>query len=245
MKKRHGIVAALIRAGGAATIAGAILFAGSPAGAITNCKAKVDKRTGLIKVSGTGADASTLKWGNAPGTEINPFFDPVCVNATTLKATNCTLADPLLLASKSPPPECTLYLNDVNGPCSVWIPGCVPGVRRGRAILGYAWADQPSTPTYTPDINWQYNSTGALNTITRSGVGTYQVTFPGISSTTPGLNHVQVAQYRSFVFAGFTTTCRVQSWDNFSLAPDLLVNVECRDVFEAPVDEYFVVQVTE
>lgn len=55
--------------------------------------------------------------------------------------------------------------------------------------VAYLWANDPLAESYTPDEMYQYNSTGALNTVTRTGVGYYAVTLPGM--TTDG-GHVQV-----------------------------------------------------
>ena len=44
----------------------------------------------------------------------------------------------------------TIYLNDGFQACSAWIPGCVPGVRKGREVLGYAWNDQTAATLNTP-----------------------------------------------------------------------------------------------
>ena len=44
----------------------------------------------------------------------------------------------------------------------------------------YLWANEPSTDAYTPDERYQYNTTGELNTVTRTGVGVYVVNLPGM-----------------------------------------------------------------
>ena len=55
------------------------------------------------------------------------------------------------------------------------------GATNSWDIGGYLWANQPSTASYTPSALYQYNSTGQKNTISRGGVGSYTVTFPGVS----------------------------------------------------------------
>lgn len=55
--------------------------------------------------------------------------------------------------------------------------------------VAYLWANDPLAESYTPNEMYQYNNTGALNTVTRTGVGTYSVTLPGMA--TDG-GHVQV-----------------------------------------------------
>lgn len=55
--------------------------------------------------------------------------------------------------------------------------------------LAYVWANDPLAESYTPDERYQYNSTGVLNTITRTDVGRYTVTMPGMSG---GNGNVQI-----------------------------------------------------
>ena len=56
----------------------------------------------------------------------------------------------------------------------------------------YAWADNPTAKSYTPHTNYQFNSTGAINTISRSAVGEYTVALPLLGSNS---GHVQVTAY--------------------------------------------------
>jgi hypothetical protein len=75
-----------------------------------------------------------LLWGSNAGAENNAFFNGgTCVAAG--KAKKCELADPLTLASKTPPAACTLYLDDGVAPCSAWIPGCSPGARSATGMV--------------------------------------------------------------------------------------------------------------
>jgi hypothetical protein len=106
----------------AATLA-LVLGAGGSRAA-ERCKAKIEKNTGVIRVSASDVDGATLLWGEDPAAVTNAFFDATCVKGS--KAKSCTLGDPASLASKTPPAGCTLHLNDANGPCSAWIPGCTP-----------------------------------------------------------------------------------------------------------------------
>ena len=58
----------------------------------------------------------------------------------------------------------------------------------GDMFLGehgaYLWANDPTSDSYTPDEHYQYNSTSALNTVTKSEVGHYQVLLPGLAAFT-------------------------------------------------------------
>src|SRR5262245_49816001 len=46
----------------------------------------------------------------------------------------------------------------------------------------YLWANQPGPASYTPDLRYQYNSTGAANTVTTVGVGQYRVFLPNLGA---------------------------------------------------------------
>lgn len=52
---------------------------------------------------------------------------------------------------------------------------------------GYAWAEDPTNPSYSPNSTYAWNSTGQGITITRRPVGQYTVTFSGqnLQSATP------------------------------------------------------------
>jgi len=106
--------------------------------AIDKCKVKVDAKTGVISVSATGV-SGTLQWGSEAGAENQAFFNPACVTGDTAKG--CRLADPLTLASKTPPVGCTIYLDDAGSPCSMWIKGCSPGQRDAPQKGSLVWKD--------------------------------------------------------------------------------------------------------
>jgi hypothetical protein len=105
------------------------LLAGVPstANAIKACKAKADKRTGIIQVFARDVDQATLRWGVAQGSENLQFFDDGCIRGR--KAKKCLLADPDTLAARTPPDACTLFLADADGGCSAWVQGCTPARR--------------------------------------------------------------------------------------------------------------------
>jgi hypothetical protein len=99
----------------------------SSAVAIDKCKVKVDKKTGIIRVDALGVNGP-LFWGPLADETTTPFSnDTTCVVGD--KAKRCELYDPSTPAAKIPPAGCTLYLADGGPTCSVWIKGCVPGVR--------------------------------------------------------------------------------------------------------------------
>lgn len=97
--------------------------------------------------------------------------------------------------------------------------------------IGYVWADSPAAPAYTPNLAFQANSTGAINTITRSGVGVYRVYMPGLGAAG---GHVQVTPY------GLTPArCVVWFWLNNAGTEE--INVKCFTMAGAPTDSRFTV----
>jgi hypothetical protein len=95
----------------------------------------------------------------------------------------------------------------------------------GTVTGGYLWANQPTTSSYTPNTTYQWNSTGANNTITRTGTGAYTATFPGL---TFGGGTVEVTAYGSG-----SGHCKVVSWGGTN------VNVACFTSGGSPLDTTF------
>ena len=84
-----------------------------------------------------------------------------------------------------------------------------------------------------PDPEYQYNSTGATNTITRSSTGRYAVHLPGLATAR---GNVQVSG--KFVEpSGKPALCRALGWG--PSATDLVVNVQCRNLSGAKADADF------
>jgi hypothetical protein len=89
---------------------------------------------------------------------------------------------------------------------------------RGAVPLCYVWAHSPTSASYTPSGTYSYNLVyrSGGNTVTRSAVGTYQVTcrgvggagLSGVGSTSWGAGgHVQVTAY------GATSNyCKIVNW---------------------------------
>ena len=90
--------------------------------------------------------------------------------------------------------------------------------------ISFAYANQPSTASYTASADYSHNPSGAI-TITRSEAGTYQVLFAGLSGTG---GSVQVG-------AVGTASCHAGSWEGATLA----ANVFCLDTGGNPVDSPF------
>lgn len=96
--------------------------------------------------------------------------------------------------------------------------------------LAFVWANEPSSASYTPDLGYQYNSTGATNTITRSATGTYAVDLPGLD---PEHSNVQVTAY-----ASSAARCKLASWYSDG-ATGTTVYVLCFDGSGNPADKEF------
>lgn len=90
----------------------------------------------------------------------------------------------------------------------------------------YVWAHSPSTAGYTPSPVWSHNPSGRPIRITRSGVGSYAVHFPGYTGADGG--NVEVTSYSSG-----DVRCVSNGWG------DQVAYVRCRDSADNPVDSAF------
>lgn len=102
----------------------------------------------------------------------------------------------------------------------------------GNSIRGAAYllADQPTAiGSYTPNPSYNYNSTGATNTVERTGVGRYTATIPGLTKVGGA---VQVS-----AFGSTARRCKASDWG--STAAGTTVNVLCFDGAGAPLDSEF------
>jgi hypothetical protein len=106
----------------------------------------------------------------------------------------------------------------------------------GSASKGIAFllANEPTEASYTPDPNYQYNSTGATNTMVRNGTGSYTATIPGL--TKKGGNVQVTADGSNFA------RCKVSDWSSDQSGTS--VNVLCFDVTGAAADEMFTLAYT-
>jgi hypothetical protein len=105
-----------------------------------------------------------------------------------------------------------------------------PAFAAAASGWGYAWAHDPSASSYTPSRAYQFNSGGAVNTISRSGVGAYTVSFPDLGG--PG-GTVLVTAY-----GDGAEICKVANWTWAGTAEQ--VNVRCFSRDGAPADTRYV-----
>ncbi len=103
--------------------------------------------------------------------------------------------------------------------------GSVGSASQGTAFL---LADQPTTTSYTANPNYQYNSTGGINTVTRTGTGTYQVLLPGFTKSGGQVLVTTV---------GTSGRCSVQSWS--ASKSGTTANVTCINSSGAAADMEF------
>ncbi|MBY0275828.1 hypothetical protein K2Z84_10825 [Candidatus Binatia bacterium] len=101
----------------------------------------------------------------------------------------------------------------------------------GPERRAYLWADAPTVSDYVPDLTYQFNSTGALNSIMRLSAGTYRATLPGIATGT------SVGVMLS-AFGSSGARCRVL---DYGLDADARfgVDVECLNAAGSPADTQF------
>jgi hypothetical protein len=106
-------------------------------------------------------------------------------------------------------------------------------------VQAYVWADDPTAESYTPNEQFQFNSTGEANMIVRTGTGAYTVNMPG---TNPGLGNIQLtaasgsAEGSEFVPG---TVCKI---DRAPTGSEQFV--VCFDAAGEPVDSAFTLMYT-
>jgi hypothetical protein len=124
-------------------LAAAALLAPAPAHALGNCKARVGRADGVVRVWASGV-SGTLLWGGASGAETNAFPNAgACL--VSGRAVACELGAPGSEAQITPPELCRIHLrDDAAATCSAWVKGCTPGVRTTTDITG------PPGPTGDP-----------------------------------------------------------------------------------------------
>jgi hypothetical protein len=98
---------------------------------------------------------------------------------------------------------------------------------------GYAWADKPATPSYTPAAASAKSKPGGPIVITRTATGRYLVEFNGLGSGV--VSDVQVTSY-----GGGASECRVIKWLGNGVGQ--AATVTCYEGDGTPADAYFTIQ---
>lgn len=106
----------------------------------------------------------------------------------------------------------------------------------GGGRIGFVWANNPTSSSYTPSTTYAFNASGGPVTITRSSTGTYSVRFAGLGGPRPGGN-VQVTGYGSD-----PADCKVRWWS--SGGSDFIATVNCYSPTGARTDARYTVLVT-
>jgi len=103
----------------------------------------------------------------------------------------------------------------------------------GGYPLAYVFNSQPASASYTPPLNYQFNSTGASNTITKlAGAGRYMVSLPGLAAAIAG--NIQVTAYGTG-----SEWCTLWNWGPNGTAQH--VQVQCYNAAGTLVDSKFTV----
>jgi hypothetical protein len=112
----------------AAALVGMIAVVAAPeALALNKCQARMSKKDGTITVNAAGVNG-TLTWGWSPQMAAFDFDNAgSCLSGGAAK--RCTLAAEGSPERMTPPPLCTIYMEDDSDSCSDFISGCVPGGR--------------------------------------------------------------------------------------------------------------------
>jgi len=180
---------------------------------------------GTVEVTAYGGTNSYCKVGSWGGSSVNV----VCFNGTTGAPVDSQFD--LIFETQSPSP--LDYRS--NSPNNIW-------------SFSYAWAYSPSAASYTlagpyqigkvscctDGAGYPFGPTQAPGTITRSGIGTYNVKFPGLATMSASPSNVKVTGY------GYgSDTCKVVNW--YTIGNDAYANVVCHTAGGALVDAYYTI----
>lgn len=100
------------------------------------------------------------------------------------------------------------------------------------AHLAYAWANQSTTASYTPDPTYSWNPVGGSVTVTRNGVGSYFIKWTGIEAEIRDGGGVQVTAYDPL-----EAQCIVSAWQENGAA------IRCLGPNGLPVDAVYSVMI--
>jgi hypothetical protein len=130
-----------------------------PAAAVDSCKARVDKKTGLVTVSATGL-SGLIAWRDSASEDLQNFF----INGCTIdgdSVSGCPLYDPATPEAKVPPPSCEVCVADSGGTeCCTRLKGCTPGMRDCQVVTAQAPVAASSAASLTASCPAGYKATG-------------------------------------------------------------------------------------
>jgi hypothetical protein len=113
-----------------------------------------------------------------------------------------------------------------------------PAIDMPPAAAAYAYANRPTTHSYTPEAAYSFNSSGGGIGIVRTGLGKYTVTFSGLGGEALGGTVDVTAEGNQ------PAQCEVTSWDRDSTGFSLQVGVDCFAVAGARMDAPYMVAFT-
>ncbi len=100
--------------------------------------------------------------------------------------------------------------------------------------MGFAWANNPTAASYTPSTTYSFNSSGGPVSISRIGVGSYDVTFTDLGGQGRAGGNVQVTGYGSSA-----NDCKVRWWS--SSGADFRARVQCFNPSGSAVDDRYTI----
>ncbi|MCR9244040.1 MAG: hypothetical protein NXI31_03340 [bacterium] len=155
-----------------------------------------------------------------------------CVHASAVDGNHTAVVESWLTSTGDVQARIALY-DSVGGPANdakfnVHWRHEGPGLRREA----YVWADSSTASSYTPTTDYSWNGNRPDPTITRSGTGQYQVTFPGLAAQGSDFGSVQVTP-----FGLSPLRAKVHTWGHSN--GDVIVNVRCYDISGALTDGRF------
>jgi hypothetical protein len=104
----------------------------------------------------------------------------------------------------------------------------------GTGTTDFVWANQPATGSYTPDLSYQFNSSGGTNTIKHLGAGRYRVHMPGPDKADGSVKVTAYGPNANF--------CQVVQWVNVTAGQNVFV--DCFNASGVPVNNRFTMTFT-
>jgi M6 family metalloprotease-like protein len=149
------------------------------------------------------------------------------LEAAQVGATNITVRTPINAEYAT-----TLNVTARSATDSSIVSGCTFRVRvRPSTVSGYVWANQPEADAYRPADQYQQNSTGAMNRVSRTAEGRYVVRFPGLN-VLGGVVHATA-------YGDASRSCMVERWSPSKDGAAMLAPIRCVNRHGMPEDTRF------